>query len=267
MTQESNREATALYRILSSTESIRTEYGELAVRHKTDTKVLIELLMCAMDGVDPSVLVAAEQKTPVEKSFAYVRRKHWEKQLFNRYHEELESIAHTVNSIESGMRAVSSQIGVMEHRNTEKQEDIYFSEIPLEEGIAVELSPYMKARAGDRGSDAEDVPNSGTSSFMEDFGKLLAKRREQRKAKDMIRKEALQNRKRGNAKKQEPPLSIWFSELERQGYDKEKLQFVLSCIDEGMDRTSIERIIAPNLSVEIMDNLKRLEQKKEAHNE
>ncbi len=262
---EETKLTTALYAVITLADFVKEDYREIAKRYRDKPEVLKEILLCACDGVDPNTMQTVEQKLPVDQSFSYIRRKHWEKKLFNRYHEELESIMHTVNSIESGMRAVSGQISVIEDR-VPTMEELFSNLAPQEpeEAVAVESFsnvPPQVVKQDMATVPKEDVPNSGTNSFIKDVGLLVSKHRIYRKQKAQVKKQ--EKTATLKPKKEKEPLSKWFSELDKQGYTPEQLEFILSCIDEGMDRAAIERIIAPNLSIDIMKNLKRLELKKE----
>lgn len=248
--------AAALYTVIMQAEFIGPEYRTIAGRYKNKPAILKEIILCACDGVDALVMQAVEQKVPQDASFSRCRRKHWEKQLFQSYHEELESILHTVNSIESGMRSVSSQISVIEDK-VPTMEELFQNKIPQDVSDIVEVDELsdVKAPLINKDSIEEGVPNFGTSSLMKNIGEVIKNH--------AASKRRMKEYERARQKEQSrPPLSKWFSSLEKQGYSSEQLQFVLKCVEEGLEREQIMNIIAPNLSVDVMENLKKLEMKK-----
>ena len=252
----------AVYAVIMQSSSIREDYKEMAKRYKGNAAVLREILLCAFDAVDPLLMQSAEEKKPLENALAYIRKKHWEKKLFGRYHEEIESIMHTVNSIESGVRAVSGQISVIEDK-VPTMEDLFTNITPQipEESVVIEkyINEQPMPVKGSAVPQGLDSPETGRNSLIKDIGIVMSRHRAYRKA-------AAESKKSKNHKakeqKQKEPLSKWFSALQKRGYSPEQLQFILSCVEEDMEREVIERFIAPNLSVEIMQNLKRLELQK-----
>ncbi len=79
---------------------------------------------------------------------------------------------------------------------------------------------------------------------------------------EIQRKDSSQKRRRFPWKRKEPPLRVFIERKISEGFSGENLDFILTCIEEGMSQKEIDEVASPKLPVEVMQRLKELNQRK-----
>ncbi len=64
----------------------------------------------------------------------------------------------------------------------------------------------------------------------------------------------------------EHKITKYVEALAAQGYEKEQMEFLLDCMEEGMDIDEIRQFASPALPVHVMRRLKELSKRKEKLN-
>ena len=227
-------------------EWIPVEYKKLAAQSKK-IEVWKALYICASDGVPVEKAIEAMKKNPSEGALAFVRQKHLEDVLFGNYEQELSSIKATTSSLETEVHNMSKaltqiaagipQLDAMFPDTDGPQSDTNEERQDEQSAVLPERQPEHMPR--DEQTDGEsDEKKSRTTLLFSDVWKKLKH-------------------------KKQDSIPTYLEKCVEEGYSPEQLEYMMDCIEDGMSIQSLQRIVSPQLSVDMMQRLRKIEERKE----
>lgn len=249
-----------LYALLTCAEWVEEAYRQIARKNQKNREVLKELYMCACDDVPIEKVIEAQKQSHPEEALKFLRRKYMEDSTLDEYHKELTGIRKVTAGLE---KEIGQMSGLLKHiaGNVSNFGIMFQEEGEIPKEISDELSfqeMYADMAKTGSGTNQEqqkvkletdlgnvtkenDVPKSGT--------KTVKKKRKRSRCFLWRRKE------------QEPAEFIEKSLI--AGYEKEQLEYLLDCMEEGVPLEIIDKFASPKLPVEVMKRLRVLEERKE----
>lgn len=242
-----------LYATIQAASWISDAYKKFAEKYKETKKPLQELYLCFCERVPLDILQMAELSEPVENSFRSARRKHIESELLKNYSSELEQLKAITAETENEIKQMSSTVNIIAEA-IPTFDELFMAPMDIEE--TKEVSNVLQ---NEKMSDApKDVKKhdgliSGTSE-----GQLVNTKEKTVNKDNWIKKvtKKLTNllRLRNN------PTSMVVNMIS-EGYSEQQINFILSCIEEGMSESDIQSFSDPRIPIEVMKKLKELKEK------
>ena len=246
-----------LYTAFRKAEWLPEEYKTAADRFRELPAVLNELYLCACDGLPFEKAAEALEKKPAEAALKMVRRKYIADAAAGGYEQELEDV-------KARARQMEEQVGRITRDIDRIAEGMYGMDAMFpapEESGKPEGSPHISSR--------EEPPDAGQKRRMPaaDAGAgLLPEQKEEpvRMQPDAgMPKTGMAAFFKKLCRSREQKLSKYVETLAAQGYDGEQMDFLLDCMEEGMDMDEIRQFASPSLPVHVMRRLKELTRRKE----
>lgn len=234
-----------LYATIQTADWISDDYKKVAELYKNHS-ALKELYMCIYDGVNIDVLEVMAVDDDIEEILKKCRKKHLESEFLRRYSDvvdrinvittkteyEVKNMSNTVKYIADSLPAKGSiqelpePIAVKEERVEDESyvESKTEDKQPIQEPIAVQVEKTSKPEEKNKSYWREMLRDS--------IGVLINKyrRNPRRTVVDML----------------------------SQGYSDEQINFIYSCIEEGMTSKEIDKFADPKIKVETMEQLKKV---------
>lgn len=232
-------------------------YKKLAVQHKADLEAVKELYLCACDKVPAEKAMEALEKKPPGNALKFIRRKLLEDAATSGYGEELADVRRTAAALEQELKQMAEDIeqlsnhmpsfddmfpDIPSQKNGEKEGENGKGEPPA--GGAQEDSPANEDTLVKKGwkkwnkptASGRNVPESGTKKWR------IPWHRSRR-------------------------ISVYIEQLLEDGYEPDQLDFLLDCIEDGMDITEIQEFASPRLPVHVMKRLRDLKERERKEKE
>lgn len=228
-----------LYAMIRCAEWVSDDYKKLAEKSKGNLEILKELYLCACDGVPVEKAQGAlEKKRAPEKILYALRKKFLEEKFSEGYEEEIYGIRKKAAKLELDVKRMKEEVNDIAERMPTLE-----SAFPEQESQEIKPTDSRTEDVRDNASDnveqeqsQTDVPESGTH----DTQKI--KRPQGRFFRIKSRRSYIEN-------------------LLSAGYDNKQLTYLLDCLESGMTPNEIEKIASPKLPVEVMERLRRMEEK------
>lgn len=271
---EKSKPATAadyIYILLTKATWFNQEHRDMAEKHKGDANALKELFVCALDGVNVDILkIASNQEMPVQ-AFRRARENYFEEIYTKKYKEELKEIQNGFVSMTKEVKGLSGKVDEL-NDFIPNLEEIFQQSVPIRGQKTAELFPK-----GEKVDDvAEDIlePEANTVSAIEEDTKDIensakTESSEQKNETFETNNSSSQNRTykynflsslfKGNPSK-------FVQELFKEGYEKEQIDFVIKCLEEGYTQRDIMKFISVKMSVEQMQMMKKIYDKERRKN-
>lgn len=229
-----------LIALIKCAEWVPRSYKQLAEKNKANPEILKELYLCACDGIPVEKAMEAMEKNPPEGALRFLRHKHIVNLSQGDYVAELTDIKETTSTLE---RDVKQMYEVLNHiADHVPNFDGMFPEDGQEQQLSHENQPKAatsQEEAAEHIPITKNVPKSGTQ-----------------KIRKMIQLPWI--KKKG--------ISDFIEKLINDGYSTEQIDYLLDCIEDGMELDSIKKIASPKLPVDVMKRLRILEERKENKN-
>lgn len=253
-----------LYALIKCAEWVEDTYKQLAEKNRAQPEIMKELYMCACDGVPVEKVIEALEKNPPEGALKFVRRKYLQSAAMEEYQEQIAGIKQTIGTLE---REVKQMSGVFRHiaEHVPDLDSLFPEEAEAQNSVpksgTKEAVQENVPKSGTKEENQENVPKSGTRGKQ----KETAKEEEQEKFQEGVPKSGTRKKNRNLRfpwEKKKGPADFIEKSLEA-GYSNEQLEYLLDCMEEGLQVEEIERFSSPKLPVEVMRRLRSLEERKE----
>lgn len=228
-----------LYAMIRCAEWVSDDYKKLAEKSKGNLEILKELYLCACDGLPiEKAQGALEKKRAPEKVLYALRKKFLEEKFSEGYEEEIHGIRKKAAKLELDVKRMKEEVNDIAERMPTLETAFPEQELqeikPMEsrtEDVRDTTADNMKQEQSQ-----EDVPESGTH--------------------DAVKRKRLQRGFVGKKSRRS-----YIENLLSDGYDNKQLTYLLDCLEGGMTPNEIEKIASPKLPVEVMERLRRMEEK------
>lgn len=231
-------------------------YKKLAVQHKADPEAVKELYLCACDKVPAEKAMEALEKKPPGNALKFIRRKLLEDAATSGYGEELADVRRTAAALEQELKQMAEDIEQLS--NHMPSFDDMFPDIPAQK------NEEREGEKGKREPPAEGVTEDSPA------GEDTPVKKEWKKWKRSPRRK---NVPESGTKKRRLPwhrsrrISVYIEQLLEDGYESDQMDFLLDCIEDGMDITEIREFASPRLPVHVMKRLRDLKERERKENE
>lgn len=245
-------------------EGLPEEYKTAADRFREVPAVLNELYLCACDGVPFAKAEKALEKEPAEAALKLVRRKCIADAAAGEYEQEFEIIKRRARQMEEQVSRISRDIERI-------AEGMYGMEsiFPAPEPAVAPKGETGGSQPARRQEENPDAGQKGQKPAADAADKPWPK---EKKGPARMQPET-ETPKTGPAeffkrfcRSREHKITKYVAALAAQGYEKEQMEFLLDCMEEGMDIDEIRQFASPALPVHVMRRLKELSKRKEKLN-
>lgn len=254
--KKTNSACEYLYAVIVTADWIGEEYKRFAEKFKGQDAILRELYLCICDGVSLDILELAEMNESVEISFRECRRKHLESSVLKQYSDEIKRIRSITTATEKEVKAISGSVrqladtipALEESLNSpERKETEHLKEVEADLPKGADLKKIAEPQKGAEpceersvvSTEQKDIRNAGFLSGTKKSLSVWIKERTKRSPSDFV------------------------SRLYAENYSTEQVTFIIACIEEGMSEHDILRFASPNIPVEIMEKLKKIQERKQ----
>lgn len=242
-------------------------FKHLAEQYKTNTEAVKELYMCACDDVplnDIMETVEAQEPEKLALGLHVIRMKHLrsgrsDHAEIKRVKEKAARLEREVKELSGLVRGITEQVpgfdAMFPDAGPGEEGGTGFEISGAQEGTALlkEAERVQTESAGAKGAQ-KDVPESGTQN---------GKKEKRMSRRPGWKQKALKDKVRRPFWKKEKSVPDYVEELLEAGYDTEQIDYILSCVEEGMGIRDIKKFASPKLPVSVMRRLQVLEQQKE----
>lgn len=226
-----------LFATINSADWIDDTYKRFAEKYRNEEKPLKELYLCFCDKVPLELLIAAEQKEPVEFSFRLCRRKHIESEILKEHSNELEEIKHITAGMEAEVKSMSGTVSYIA------------AAIPtLDELFQSDEMPETEIERNERG---------GKKEHKEEAQVLCKEKTEFHCIGRLIKCIKMKLSEIVSLHQKEPARFV--IELYAENYKEEQINFIMDCMEKGMKVSEIEKFANPKISVDMMKRLSRMQ--------
>ena len=227
-------------------EWIPAEYKCASTECRQNPKAFCELYLCACDRVPIELVRMAIANEPMEANLRKVREQYLEKKYRDTQHSIINELAELVDTLQTKVISITDAQKLL-------KEDVD----EIDEMFAQEPSAEQKGKSMDDAS--ENL-------------RFLEKEREEFEKTEVTSSKILKSgdRKNGNVfsflfKKRFSATAL-LNELYKNDYSKEQIDYVVECIEEGLNEKEIRTFISPKLDVDTMKRLRRIYVKGETGN-
>lgn len=258
-----------LLALIKCADWVERHYKQLAEKNRSNTEALKELYLCACDGVPVEKAAEALKKNPPEGALRFLRQKHIENLALGNYSEELSGIKKTTSTLEHDVKMMSDMLThIVSHV---PNFDAMFPEQPPREQEEKTQENAMQERQENRMQKESERTGMGQVSLelresmeRETETELSDPKEEKEQRKENILESGwLKIREWGKAKRRKKGhIPEFMGGLLEKGYNTEQLDYFLDCMEEGMTLEEIQKFASPKLSVELMQRLRMLEERK-----
>lgn len=228
---------------------IRPEYKQLSGLCKENPRALRELYMCACDKVSIEAVRLAISNEPVEENLKKVRSKHFENKYIDIHNFYVNELTETVDALRKEVEVLSSASNKFTETIPSLEE--LFSSVPVHGGSGQHIQELMnKEEAAKKQSIDSNVENEKLSQEMHSQNRSVTQRRE----KNMSKCNLFFG---GTFMKKFRPAEF-LEQLYKEEYNSEQINYIIGCIEEGLDEKEIKTFISPKFEVDTMKRLRRL---------
>lgn len=268
MDKQNKREMIAqyLYEAIRLDENIGSDYLKIAERNKNDYDVLRELYLCIAAKVPSKLLNIIKEDVQMAANFEQTRIRHMNKEYANvtsEKQEEFRSLLYKTDKQQQALGKKTDEILQSLRILSEGSKDIPL--VPNKEERQVAISEAQlkgeKDQSPEVGKTELKTSEKPNSRVMDNSNKAICSVSNTGLIDYCPKfiKEKILNSKSSVQ---------YMKELHLRGYKEEELSFVARCLNEGMQPAEIDEIIAIGLSVELMEEMKKLkENQKRCKNE
>lgn len=220
---------------------VPTPYKKLAALNKARPEVMKELYLCACDGIPAEKAEEAQEKRPPEGALRFLRRKYIQNETMGDYTEELTSIKATASYLEKEVKQMSETLQhIADHV---PNFDAMFPERVLLQEKSETEDDKLQEKEDDKLQEKEDDELQETEEKT-DSGLQKIK-------------------KKWAARKKQKGISYFMEEMMEKGYGTEQVDYLLTCLEEGLSVEQIRKFASPKLPIDVMQRLRMLEERKE----
>lgn len=241
----SNKAYEYLYATIQTADWIRDDYKKVAELYKNHS-ALKELYMCICDGVNIDVLEVMVVDDDIEEVLKKCRKKHLESDFLRRYSDVVERINVITTKTEYEVKNMSNTVKYIADVLPAKAKPVELPEpiVVKEELSETETQVEQKTE--------EEQPVKESAPFTVEISPAPEERSNQN-WRELLRDPIglLMNKYRRN-----PRRTV--VEMLAHGYSDEQINFIYSCIEEGMTDKEIDKFADPKIKVETMEHLKKV---------
>lgn len=229
----------------SKAEWIPAEYKQLSGSCKDNPLALRELYLCACDKVSIEAVRMAISNQPIEENLKKVRNKHFENKYLDMHKFYVNELTETVDALRKEIGTVSS--AAKKFTETIPSLEELFSNVPNGlDGYRIQELMDKKIQSVD-----EDVKIKTTHTLQEENIDTNVK---------LENKDSLSKRNNFFSslfdKKIRP--AEFLEHLYKENYSGEQINYIISCIEEGLSEKEIKTFISPKFDVDTMRRLRKL---------
>lgn len=243
-----------LFATINSADWIDDSYKRFAEKYRNEEKPLKELYLCFCDKVPLELLIAAEQKEPVEFSFRLCRRKHIESEILKEHSNELEEIKHITAGMEAEVKSMSGTVSYIAAA-IPTLDDLFQSDEMPEGGSVSDESISIKANMQE--TEIERNERGGKKEHKEESQVLCKEKTEFHCIGRLIKCIKMKLSEIVSLHQKEPARFV--IELYAENYKEEQINFIMDCMEKGMKVSEIEKFADPKISVDMMKRLSRMQ--------
>ena len=240
----SNKAYEYLYATIQTADWISDEYKRVAEMYKNHA-ALKELYMCICDGVNIDVLEVLAIDDDIEEVLKKCRKKHLESDFLKRYSDVVDRINVITTKTEYEVKNMS---------NTVK----YIADVLPAKAKPVELPEPIVVKEELSETKVQVEPKAEEQSIKESAPLTVEKspapeEKSKQNWREVLRDPIglLMNKYRRN-----PRRTV--VEMLAHGYSDEQINFIYSCIEDGMTDKEINKFADPKIKVETMERLKKV---------
>lgn len=230
-------------------EWIPAEYKCASTECRQNPKAFCELYLCACDRVPIDLVRMAIANEPMEANLKKVREQYLEKKYRDTQHSIVNELAELVDTLQRKVISI-----------TDVQKPLKENVDEIDEMFAQEPSGEQKGKRMD-----DDSENSRPwENRMKEFERTKVKN--SKISKSGVRENGTNGNLFSSLFKKKFSATALLNELYKNDYSKEQIDYVVECIEEGLNEKEIRTFISPKFDVDTMKRLRRIYVKGETDN-
>lgn len=260
-----------LYALIRCARWVMPPYKQLAEKYREDTEILNELYMCACEEVPASQAEKALERDPQGGALKFLRHRMIQKNK-KLQQEKAEAIKGTLAGQEVNLQEMPQMPQEIFQQAMYAGEDVEgFAALFPEEGekaglVAANDEGIWKEPAKGQegrpclGKGRKDIQMPGPVEPAEPAREKGPKNREAPEA-GKLPFFSLQALKRQRQKvNQRKSVTAFLTRMVEEGYTTQQMDYLISCVEDGLDVKEIEAFASPKLPVEVMRRLRWLKE-------
>lgn len=232
----SNETCTNLINLICKAEAfVNDDYKNTALQYSTNAQILREIYTCAWDSVPADEVSKVLESTNDARAIRQLRYEFLTDRQLGKSKDKINDINAVMNVLEKKVSSVEKTFKELQQSSTDLQ-SMFVDNLPPQGALTVDKTPAANTVNNSR------VPDMSVSQ-MKKTGNFKRKRLTRKQKKDIV---------------------SYIDLLTSEGYSAAQVGYVLKCAEDGMSPVEIEEFIHPDLSVQMMEQIRVMKNKQKS---